>query len=170
MSTCSCIKREDQAFDFVINTYDCKAIIITDLTNWMEGDGYIIPETFDITINLPNKSTVPGSFRANSTTKIFAKDLGGGECLQDGIYCFKVESCGYYYSRNKAVVCTLMCKLDNYISKADKDEDWVNITKLSNLIDSIEINAEMGQELTAKELFKIVDKELNKHSCTCYCR
>jgi len=170
MSNCSCIKREDQAFDFVINTYDCKAIIITDLTNWMEGDGYVIPDTFDVTITLPNKSTVPGSFKANSTTKIFSRDLGGGECLQDGIYCFKTNSCGYDYSRSKAVVCTLRCKLDNYISKADKDEDWVNITKLSNLIDSIEVNAEMGQELTAKELFKIVDKELNKHSCTCYCR
>lgn len=169
-ASCSCIKREDQSFDIIINTYDCKGLVITDLTNWMEGDGYVIPNKHKVTVTLPSNTKVDIDIIPNSTTKISATDLGGGECLSDGIYCFYTESCGYNYSRNKAVVCTLRCKLDNYISKANTNEDWDNITKISNLINLIEVDAEMGNEINAKEMFKIVDKELDKHSCTCYCR
>jgi hypothetical protein len=136
----------------------------------MDGDGYVIPSKHKVTVTLPSQSKVDIDIIPNSTTKISAKDLGGGECLNDGIYCFYTESCGYSYSRNKAVVCTLRCKLDNYISKATTNYDWENITKISNLIDLIEVDAEMGNEINAKEMFKIVDKELDKHSCTCYCR
>lgn len=170
MSNCSCIKREDQGFDIITTTYSCKSLIITDMTNWMSDSTYVIPETHPVTVVLPNNSEVSINIKPNSTTKIFAKDLGTGECLADGIYNFKTESCGYSYSRSKAVVCTLRCKLDNYISKANTNDDWENITKISNLIDLIEIDSEMGNEINAKELFKIVDKELDKHSCTCYCR
>ena len=169
MSTaqCACIKREDQAFDIVINTYDCKALVLTDLTNWMLGDGYDLPSKHAVTVTLPSKENVDIEILPNSTTKISAQKLGGVECLTDGIYCFKTESCGYKYSRSKAVVCTLRCKLNNFISKS---EDWAEITRLSNLIDLIEIDAEMGNELNAKELFKVATKELDKHSCTCTCR
>lgn len=170
MANCSCIKREDQGFDIIINTYSCKSLVITDVTNWMDDDTYVIPQSHTVTVVLPNTSEVNIEIKPNSTSKVFAKDLNGGECLLDGIYCFKTESCGYSYSRNKAVVCTLRCKLDNYISKAQTNEDWDNITRLSNLINLIEIDAEMGNEINAKDLFKIVDKELDKHSCTCYCR
>lgn len=166
-NNCACIKREDQAFDIVINTYDCKALVITDLTNWMDDDNYSIPAKHAVVVTLPNKSTVDIEIIPNSTTKIAATALGGNECLHDGIYCFKTESCGYSYSRTKAVVCTLRCKLNNFISKS---EDWAEITKLSNLIDLIEIDAEMGNEINARELFKIASKELDKHSCTCTCR
>ncbi len=164
--SCSCIKREDQAFDIVINTYDCKAIVITDLTNWMEGDGYIIQNKHKVTVTLPSKSKVDINIIPNSTTKIYSKDLVGTECLPDGIYCFTTDSCGYSYSRSKAVVCTLRCKLNNFISKT---EDLVEATRLSNLIDLIEIETEMGNEINAKDLFIIATKELDKHSCTCTC-
>jgi len=169
-ANCSCIKREDQSFDFIINTYDCRSLVITDLTNWMIGDGYVLPETHSVTVTLPTQSKVDIKIIPNSVTSVSANILGFGECLKDGIYGFYTESCGYNYSKVKAVVCTLRCKLDNYISKATNKEDWDNITKISNLIDLIEIDAEMGNEINAKEMFKIVDKELDKHSCTCYCR
>ena len=55
-NSCSCIKKEAQGFDFVLNTYDCKALVVTDLTNWMKDDGYIIPDRFDVAIVLPNQS------------------------------------------------------------------------------------------------------------------
>lgn len=166
-NNCSCIKKEAQGFDFVLNTYDCKALVVTDLTNWMKDDGYIIPDRFDVAIVLPNQSKVNVEFIGNSTTKIYAKDLVGSECLPDGIYCFSTFSCGYNYERVKAVVCTLRCKLDDLISKSD---DYDEINKLDNLITSIEVSAELGLEQQAKDLFKIADKELSKHSCTCYCK
>jgi hypothetical protein len=164
---CSCIKKEAQAFDFVLNTYDCKALVITDLSNWMTGDSYTIPDKFDVTITLPNQSRVDVLFAGNSTTKIYSRGLTNTECLPDGIYCFSTYSCGYNYERVKAVVCTLRCKLDDLISKSD---DYEEITRLENLISSIEVSAELGLEQQAKELFKIADKELSKHSCTCYCK
>lgn len=167
MSNCSCIKREDQAFDFVLSTYDCKGLVFTDTTNWMEEDGYAVPSEQELEIVLPNKSTVKTKFIPKSSTKFSSQELFGTKCLPDGIYCFKVESCGQKYTRNKAVVCTLRCRLDNLIAKS---EDWETINKLSNLIDSIEVNSEMGMELNAKELFKVVSKELDIHSCQCACR
>lgn len=166
-NNCSCIKKEAQGFDFVLTTYDCKALVITDLTNWMNDDSYIIPKQYDVTITLPNQSKKEVLFAGNSTTKIYSKDLTGSECLPDGIYCFSVFSCGYGYERVKAVVCTLRCKLDDLISKSN---DYNEITRLENLITSIEVSAEMGLEQQAKELFKMADKELSKHSCTCYCK
>jgi len=164
---CSCIKKEAQAFDFVLTTYDCKSLIITDLTNWMINDGYVIPDRFDVAIVLPNQSKVSVHFMGNTTTKINAQDLVGSECLPDGIYCFNTFSCGYNYQRVKAVVCTLRCKLDDLISKSDDHEE---INRLDNLITSIEVSAELGMEQQAKDLFKVATKELDKHSCTCYCR
>lgn len=164
---CSCIKKEVQAFDFSLQSYDCKAVVITDLSNWMDSDGYIIPEKYDVTITLPNQSKTEVSIRAASDTKITSEELTGTPCLIDGVYCFSTFSCGYNYSRTKAIVCTLRCKLDDFISKSDNQKE---ITRISNMIDLIEIDAEMGRELNAKELFKIVDKELDRHSCTCTCR
>jgi len=165
-SNCSCIKKEAQGFDFALNTYDCKALIITDLTNWMKEDGYVIPSRFNVTITFPNQSKKEVEFFGNSTTKLYSEDIIGSECLPDGIYCFNTNSCGYFYTRVKAVVCTLRCKLDDLISKS---EDFEVINKISNLIKSIEVSAELGLEQQAKDLFKVVDKELSKYSCTCYC-
>lgn len=164
---CACIKKEAQSFDFVLTTYDCKALVITDLSNWMINDGYTIPKKYAVAIVLPNQSKIDVEFIGNSTTKIYSKDLTGSECLPDGIYCFSTFSCGHHYERVKAVVCTLRCKLDDLISKSN---DYNEINRLDNLITSIEVSAELGLEQQAKQLFKIVDKELSKHSCTCYCR
>ena len=165
---CSCIKREDQSFDIITTTYGCKAIVITDISNWMMGDNYSIPENHEVEIVLPNKNSVKANIKPNSTTKIFSKDLFGTSCLPDGIYCFKTESCGYSYSRNKAITCTLRCKLDDFISK--EGVSWEEINKLENMVDLVEISAEMGNEISANELYNIVSKELDKHSCSCYCR
>lgn len=167
MSNCSCIKKEDQSFDFVLTTYDCKGLVFTDTTNWMLEDGYGLPASQEVEITLPNKSKVVKSFKPLTATKFSSEELFGTKCLPDGIYCFKTTSCGYPYTRIKAVVCTLRCKLDNLIAKS---EDWQKITELSNLIDAIEVNTEMGMEVTAKELFKVVNRELDKYSCECTCR
>ena len=67
-SNCSCIKKEAQGFDFVLTTYDCKALIITDLTNWMKDDGYIIPDRFDVAITLPNQAKVNVEFSGKFTS------------------------------------------------------------------------------------------------------
>jgi hypothetical protein len=136
----------------------------------MSDENYEIPETHKISIVLPNKNTVEAVIRPNSTTKIYSKDLFGTECLPDGIYCFKTESCGYLYSRNKAITCTLRCKLDDMISKATTDSDWDEVQKISNMIDLIEVDAEMGNEVSANEMYKIANRELDKHSCQCLCR
>lgn len=166
-NNCSCIKKDAQGFDFELKTYDCKALIITDLSDWMEGDGYIIPKEYTVNITLPNQSKKEVTFLGNSTTKVYSKDLLGSECLFDGIYCFSTFSCGHNYERVKAVVCTLRCKLDDLISKSD---DYNEINRLDNLITSVEVSAELGLEQQAKKLFTVAKKELDKHSCTCYCK
>ncbi len=166
MNNCACIKKEAQGFDFSLDSYDCKGLLFIDTTNWMVDDNYSLPDTFDITVVLPSKNDVKVTLKPNTTNKISAKDLGFGACLPDGIYCFKTESCGYKYSRNKAVVCTLKCRLHNLIAKS---EDWHTINKIKNLIEAIEVSAEMGLELQAQNLFKVVQKELDILECFCTC-
>ena len=169
---CSCIKNTAQSFDFHLESLDCKTLIFKDLTNWMEEEPYVIPTTFPITITLPNGKVVNTTFNPKSITHYTGSMLETTTCLPDGIYCFKVDSCGYNYSRHKAVVCKLECKLDNYIAKVsreDDDEAWEKITEISNLINSIKVNAEIGKHKVANDIYKIVTKKLDRLECSCGC-
>jgi hypothetical protein len=166
-NNCSCIKNENQAFDFVVTYYDCKGLVFSDISNWMVDDGYKVPEEFNIEITLPSGSTVNKLVRPLTSTIILSSELSGSKCLQDGIYCFKVTSCGIPYSRVKAVVCSLKCKLNNLIAKSD---DTGLINEISNDIEGIKVSADMGLELQAKDLYSKVEKRLNKLDCSCICR
>ena len=42
---CSCIKGK---YDFYINEINCDKILYEDLSLWMEGDNYTIPEKYEI--------------------------------------------------------------------------------------------------------------------------
>lgn len=166
---CSCIKDTAQAFDFHLESLDCKTLIFTDLSNWMLEEPYVVPAVHDVQITFPEGQTILTEFRGESITKYTAEGFGIGKCFPDGIYCFKVESCGYNYTRHKAVTCTLYCQLDTLISKAATDEDWSVIEELSNLIISIKKAAEMDKHKQANELYSIASKKLSRLECSCPC-
>jgi hypothetical protein len=135
----------------------------------MEDDPYIISENHPLTITLPSGVAVETTFNPRTITKFDTADLNVGPCLPDGIYCFSVDSCGYKYSRTKAVVCQIECQLDNFIAKSlPEDIDLIN--EISNLINSIKINADIGKQKAANKLFSIVTKKLSKLDCSCLCQ
>ena len=167
---CGCIKKQAQAFDFNLESLDCKTLIFTDLSNWMEEEPYILPSKQEVEVTLPSGSIITLNFNPKSVTKFTGEELKAKDCLPNGIYCFKVESCGHIMSRHKAVVCKLECKLDNLIAKASRSEDWDVIQEISNLILSVKINTEIGKHQLATELYKIADKKLTRLDCECPCK
>jgi len=171
MTQCHCIKDTAQSFDIYTESLDCKTLIINDVSNWMVDDNYVIPTKFNVTITTPNKSNLKIELNAASTTVLDKELLNCGACIEDGIYCIKTESCGIIYSRNFAITCTLKCKLDYFISNIGGDKNKLNkALELSNLIDQIEVNTRLGNENTAQELYKIVEREFEKLHCHCSCK
>jgi hypothetical protein len=166
MTNCSCIKKEAQAFDLLLDSYDCRGFVITDLSNWMKDDNYKIPEKFKVEIILPNKSKKDIDLLANSTTKISNVDIGYESCIPNGIYCFKTTSCGYSYTRIKAVTCSLECALNDFVAKSN---NWETINKIKDLILAVKTSAELGLEKQAQELYNVVKKEIDALSCKCSC-
>jgi hypothetical protein len=135
----------------------------------MTEEPYVVPSVQDIEITLPEGQKILTEFRGESITKYTAEGFGIGKCFPDGIYCFKVETCGDSYTRHKAITCTLYCQLDTLISKADTDENWNVINEISNLIISIEKAAELGKHKQANDLYKIANKKLSRLECSCPC-
>lgn len=166
---CSCIRGSGQKFDFYLELLDCDTIVFTDLSNWMEEDYYTIPESYPMTIKFPNGTSKQVNFIPKGSTILRSSDLG---VFLDGIYCFTVESCGYTYSRNDAILCSLECKLDTLTASLDINSNLGNYSKNLNLIqtiniylDSIKTNAKLGKINLASKYFEISKRELEKVEC-----
>lgn len=166
---CSCIRGSGQRFNFYLELLDCDTIVFTDLSNWMEEDYYTIPESYPMTVTLPGGTTKEINFKPKGTTIITDKDLG---CILDGIYCFTTESCGYTYSRNRAIACSLECKRETLVQSLDINGNLHNYNRNLELIktidvylDSFKANAEAGKINLATKYFNILQKELEKIEC-----
>lgn len=166
---CACIRGTGRKFDFYLELLDCDTLVFTDLSNWMDEEYYTIPEEYPMTITLPNGSKKDVMFKPKSSTIITSSELGSG-CLLDGVYCFTVSSCGYTYSRNRGITCSLECKLDTLTSKLDTSVVYSKalmdkILRLSLYIESFKINAEIGKINQATSIFKVLSKELEDVDC-----
>ncbi len=166
---CACIRGTGRKFDFYLELLDCDTLVFTDLSNWMDEDYYEIPEEYPMTITFPNGTKKQVNFKPKSTTIFTSGELGIG-CILDGVYCFTVESCGYTYSRNDGVVCSLQCKLDTLTSSMDISPTYgkellSKIETLSVYMKAFQSNARLGKINKAVSLFKILSKELEGVDC-----
>lgn len=151
---CSCIRNN---YDFLIKSIECDKILYTDLSDWMDDERYIDPETYTVQIKHPNNSTTSEEVKAKGETK-----LSLDACLTDGVYCFTTESCGVKYTRHVAIIPSLECSLDKFIASTD---DFNKVYTLKSYIESIKVNARMGKPQKASELFDIAKKELSNINC-----
>lgn len=165
---CACIRGTGSKFDFYLDLLDCDTLVFTDLSNWMTEEYYNIPDQHPMTITLPDGTKVEVMFKPQGSTIFRSSDLGIG-CLLDGIYCFSTYSCGYTYSRNEALLCSLECKLDTLISQIDTSvygKSGIDKAKtLSMYLESCKTNARLGKIDRATKLFNIVAKELEGVDC-----
>lgn len=161
---CSCIRRTSTKFDFLLELLDCDTLVFTDLSNWMDEDYYVIPDTWPMTIKFPNGKKVEVSFKPQQSTIYKPTDLGVS-CLLDGIYCFSTESCGYDYIRNEAILCSLECKLDTLTNTIESNNDVELVKTMTVYMNCIRTNARVGKIQKATKYFNLVSNELEKVDC-----
>lgn len=145
------------------------SLIYQDLSEWMEEDYYVMPETYDVDVLLPGRSTtltIPVS--AVSPTVITPETFKlSSKCIPDGVYCFSIDNCGTLYQRNVAVTASLECCLNSFIVDS---EDFEFISRMQFHIKAIHLQASLGNVRRAQELYEIVKKELKKVNCECTCK
>lgn len=165
--SCSCIKNNN--YDFSLSYPSCYSLIYSDLSEWMTGEHYVIPDIYTIEITPPEYSTKSISVKTFGATKITSNDLFGAEglCISDGIYCFKIDNCQDILTKYKAITCKLECRKDNLVLKANSSEDWENVRKVESLIYSIHANANNGNYREANSEYKFAKKILDNLNCDC---
>lgn len=174
MSKCACINASGRAFDIDIEYTDCKSLKLTDFSEWMEDDNYIIPTSYPIEVETPTGARKQLTFYPKTSKKYTVNELVGKNCLTDGIYCFTVDSCGRKYSKSFAVLCELECKLQEMVYKQASGEleksGEDKIPQIKNFIEISKAQAKLGNSKKANEFYKTADKILSQYNCSCSCQ
>lgn len=163
---CSCIKKYQ--YDVHIDYLDCKSLIYEDQSAWMDDEGFDVPETYQVTINIPSlNKTVTLDLYTNKRNIITSEMLLGSsdQCLPDDIYCFSIESCGLGMKVVRAYTCSTDCKIDSLSAKIKTREDESEVTYLRELSDSVKINARLGKNTAAASSFKLLKEKVNHLTC-----
>lgn len=164
---CSCIKGK---FDVILDSLDSRTLLYQDSSQWMTGARYQLPETYKVQVKPPYSSKF---FDIEVPTKGFktltSKDLGAGSdgnCLQEGVYAFKTESCGESYLLYKSVTPDLECRLRCMLTQG---VDAIKVSELTTQLKSVAYNAERDLIIEANNILKVVKREIDLIECNCAC-
>lgn len=157
---CSCIKG---IFDFQILGYDKYNVIFQDLSQWMEGDHYLIPDSYAVTIESPLGSKAIVSVSTTNSTRVEQKDTNF--CFIDGVYTFSVESCGKIYTKSVAIFPELECCLDVALIKLPHLVD--ELLKMQLDLQVMKASVLLGDNVTAKESLMVLRRKIKNLECDC---
>lgn len=160
MTNCSCIKG---VFDFLVLGYDLENLIYQDLSEWMIGDHYLVPDTYILTITSPKGSVAQVEVGTKCSTRIEQKDTKF--CFNDGIYTFSVESCGKTYSKTVGIFPTLECCLDVAIIK--RPEMAEELMKIDYDLRTLKSSILLGDNSTAKLAYHTINRRVKNLECDC---
>lgn len=157
---CACIKG---IFDLHVSSGDCRNMVIEDQSLWMIGTGFSAAQPYEVTVVNPafnsNVTLTINPDKRNVFTTVDLLDSKTPECISDGIYCFKTESCDKKYTINKAYLCNSRCKIDTLISHN------IDVQEVEYLFRSVEINVKLNRLLIASEIFDILQNKLKILGC-----
>lgn len=161
---CSCIANDN--FNFIIE-YKKDYLLFIDKSDWNTSSYNTPLAEFPLQIINGNKSTTI-SAKVNGSTIIKYCDLPSDNgCGNDGIYQFKLESCGQEFSKYEAILINIMCAYTKLLITKDFSEYDKVIWPIYREIEFIKANAIMGLETKAKEHYNIVKKMLEHINCKC---
>lgn len=161
MATCSCIRGN---FNIYVKAIDKDTLVYHDLSEWMTDDGYIVPDTYSVTITPPatSKSTTL-TLKTGSTNQIGVSELGS---LKDGAYCFEVTSCGISYKKSVGLFPSLECCLKQaYATQSDVGK----VDEVDSYLKRASINVELNNLQTASSNLSIAKALLENMQCDCNC-
>lgn len=163
MTNCACIAG---VFNFFAKAADKKTIIFQDQSAWMEGEGYDSPSEYLVNVIPPASSkTYPVAIKVGQVNRLTETQFG---TLKDGIYCFKVETCGVPYTRSVALFPKLQCCIKQLWATSDKSKHD-DIREIEYHLNQVSINAELNNIQLADSELKITKKLLENIKCDCDC-
>lgn len=173
MQQCFCIKGVP-GLDFYVKVLDTQTLVYNDLSDWVTDDPYIIPETYEVEVTLPDSSVIVLELNALSSTVIRASDIGIHK-FKDGIYCFKVNAmseksggCGYDYTKVAGIFPNIDCCIDKAYSKLE-DSKFEDVREVESWLDKAKNSASLGKEKQSLEEWKAAKRLLQKLNCECNC-
>lgn len=173
MQQCFCIKGVP-GFDFYLKTLDTQTLVYNALSEWMTDEPYVIPETHEIEVTLPDSSVVILQVSTQSTTVIKAADVGIGK-FKDGIYCLRVNGlgdqsggCGHDYTKIAGVFPNIECCIDTAYSKLG-DDKFYEIRDVESWLNRAKGSSSLGKEKQALDEWNTARRLLNQLNCECSC-
>lgn len=154
---CSCIR---DTFSIEITQLSSQKMVIHDCSNWVVEEGFVVPDSYVITLKHPNKSVSSHTLGRNST-------LIEGD-FEDGVYFITLDNCGVVYSSEFLYTATMQCKLDNIIASGDPKKLDLALDIQKDL-KSAQASARVGDIKTAEDIYKQAELKLSNLSCDCTC-
>lgn len=163
MRDCSCIRG---VFNVHAEALDKDTLVVTDVSEWMDEEGYDPPTVYTASITPPASSRAfDVLIDANKTNKITSEDIGA---IKDGVYCFTVESCGKVYTRNKALFPKMECCVAKaWATMPGHRED--QIREVDKFLMLATHAAELGNVNDSFNNLKIARQLLDNLKCDCDC-
>ncbi len=158
---CGCIKGK---YDFYINEINCDKILYQDLSLWMEGENYVVPDTYEVefySLSGGEKTLIK---------KIEVKGVGITNIadllpISDAVYEVKTVSCQNTYYKWVAVLPKLQCCLDKYL--ASDEYDIEKHREAERLLNGTRTTALFNQPNQAVEYYKMAKKLIDRLNCDC---
>lgn len=176
-AVCGCIKKD---YNFALSSMDSKTLLYQDLSIWMQGPQFTIPETYVVGITLPTmKEPVYVRLSTQNISMLTSVELMNTttpQDLPDGIYCFIVDEnsskegyCGTSFMRTRAVTQGLECCRDSILAMAPSSPQSIpdTIQLLDFYIDATKVNAELGKDLKAQEFYQLAKDLCKQWNCDC---
>ena len=167
MIKCSCIAEEE--FNFTLD-YRGDNLIFTDYSKWVTAKGNIPQEYYDLVIiNKESGLEYKANVKLGLSTLIPLSSLRSSQmCKQDGIYTFRVESCGMILEKTEAIIPSVNCAYTQLLLRSDKtDQDWDNIYKVWMQIEMVKASSKEELLEQASEHFRVLSIILKQLNCNC---
>lgn len=144
-----------------------------DMSDWMEGDKFVKPATYDIFIGVGaggKKVTV----KTEGITILTAEMLGMAK-LADAVYCIRTEPiCTETYTRYRVVACNTECCIQEYMYQLAKkdahDEEYQDVWKIESMLDMAKRKAEVKNAEEAAKMLEEAKTSIEELNCLCKCK
>lgn len=161
---CSCIANNN--FDFVIEYKDTHLLFI-DKSEWVTPQ-YSDKKTTHPLIIINQSKNKTFDIRINGTTKINYCDLPTNSiCGPDGIYTFKIESCGEIFTRCEAIIQHVICSYSKLLISSSLEEYQTKVFPVFKEIEYIKASARICDVETTQAHYNILKDMLTQLNCKC---
>ena len=161
---CGCIKNY---FDASVIFTDCAHIEISDRSEWMSGGNYT-HSSYMVELKLGSGKAITKEISAGSPITVSADEFGLS-CFNEDYIALNVESCGVKYSKKKALICDVECKVKSLLASAVTTEQFNTANLFMLKIEAIKLNLEYGRDRIANDILQAVKSQLKTLDCNAHC-